>query len=292
MFGSLANTTASAALTLADSLMNDSEKRIIASRDWPFLWRQYTKNTVASQQAYNLPAYTQKPQTVYITVGGYRLTPTEITNRADWDDINEVVRTSDIVESYFISDGQILFYPTPATASNVITFNARRMARDLVRADYTTGTIVTLATSGVTTTVTGSGTTWSAAMIGRFIRIDQTDAANQGDGYWYEIATVPSATTLTLTRTYGGTAIAAGSATYTIAECSLIPEPHNQIPIFEALRIYFTSVDPNPAKADLYAKLSAEGQAALFRDYTSKTNVVLDDGSPDEEINPNFYVSY
>lgn len=292
MFGSLANNTASATLTLADSLMNDSEKRLIASKDWPFLWRQYTLTTAASTQAYTLPAYTNHPQSVYVTVGSYRYTPKEVSTRSEWDMLNEVTITSDIPTHYFIYDGQVLLFPRPTSASNTITVNARRRARDLTRADYTTGTITSTVTSGTTTTVTGSGTTWSAAMVGRWIQITGTDAANTGDGMWYEIATVPSSTTLTLTRAYAGTAISAGTATYTIGEVSLIPEPHDQIPVFEALSIYFGSVNPKPAEALFYKQKTDEAYTTMFKDYTSKSNVVLDDGGDNEDINPNLLVSY
>lgn len=293
MFGDLCNNSSSGTLTLADSLMNLSEKKIISSKDWPFLWKQYTKLTVASAQGINLPAYTQKPQSIYVTVGSYRYSPKEVTNRLEWDRLNQVVVTSDIPTHYFVYDSQILLYPTPASSDNVVTFNARRVARDLNIADYTTGTITTVATSGVTTTVTGSGTTWHTGMIGRFIRITDGNAANtvSGDHIWYEIATVPSTTTLTLTRTYGGTAMAVASATYTIGQCSLIPEAHDILPVFEGLKIYFTSTDPNKEKALLYDGLSKSEYQQMFLDYGSKVNVVLDDGGGNPNPNPNLFVT-
>lgn len=293
LFGTLCNNSAAATLTAADILMNMCEKRIMSARDWPFLYKQYTKTTVASQQAYALPAYTQTPQSVYVTVGSYRYSPREVTTRTEWDRINEVVVSSDIPTHYFVYDNQILLFPTPSSSGNTITFNARRVAADLVTADYTTGTITTVATSGVTTTVTGSGTIWHTGMIGRYIRITNGNAANtlSGDHIWYEIATVPTSTTLTLTRTYGGTAMAAASATYTIAEVSLLPEPHDSLPIFEALKLHFTSIDPNIAKAREYANAHKEGYAQMVRDYGSKLNVVIDEGmnTPDP-INPNFLI--
>jgi len=291
--GDLCNNSASATLVLLDSLMNISEKRIVSTRDWDFLWRQYTKTTVANQQAYKLPAYTRKPQSCYITVGSYRYTPTEVTNRVDWDALNVVTVTSDSVTHVYYNDGQAEFYPIPASSSNVITFNARRISKDLVRPDYTTGTITTVATTGVVTTVTGSGTTWTTAMIGRMIRINVSDLALTGDGFWYEIATVPSTTTMTLTRTYGGTALAAASATYTIGEVSLIPEPHDSLPMYEALQTYFTSVDPNPTKAGLYQGLYNTGYQQLVADHGSKINVVVDDGTGQYEnlTNPNLHIT-
>jgi hypothetical protein len=291
MFGSLCNNSATATLTLADTLMNDSEKRILSAKDWPFLWKQYTVNTIASQQSYTLPPYTQKPQSVYVTVGSYKYSPTEISNRIEWDKLNQVSVTSDIPTFYFVYDNQIQLFPKPATSSNVISFNGRRYGKDLSRADYSAGTITSIANGA--SAVVGSGTTWTSAMVGRFIQITGTDAANTGDNFWYEISAVGSNTTLTLRNTYGGTSISAGSANYTIGEVSLIPEPHNQLPVFEALKIYFTSVDPNPAKAQLYGKMFEEGYGMMFKDYGSKAQVVVDDGSGNiPTINPNLTISY
>ena len=295
LFGDLCNSSTAAVLTFADTLMNMTERKIVSAKDWDFLWRQYTKTTVAAQRAYRLPAYTRKPQNIYVTVGSYRYTPTEVTNRQDWDKLNATSVSSDIVTHCFYYDGQVELYPIPATSSNVITFNSRRIAKDLTRADYTTGTVTTVATSGVTTTVTGSGTTWTTAMIGRSIRIDASDLALtlSGDGVWYEVASVPSATTLTLTRTYGGTAVASASAFYTIGETSIIPEPHDMLPVYDALKVYFTSSNPDPARASLYGGLFSEGYGQMVRDHGSKANVVIDDGSGqyNNNINPNLSIT-
>jgi hypothetical protein len=292
LFGDLCNNSASGTLLIADRLMNMAEKRIIASRDWDFLWRQYTKLTVPSQQGYQMPAYTRKPQNVYVTVGSYRYSPIEVTNREDWDTLNDVAVYSDITTHYFVYDGQIQLYPIPSSASNVITFNARRVAKDLSIAD-TTGlaTITTIATSGVTTTITQSGTTWADGMIGQYIKVTPTNATKGGDGFWYEIATVPSSSTLTLTKTYQGTALATATASYVIGEVSIIPEPHDMLPIFEALKLYYTSVDPNTQKAEEYGKYFIEGYDNMVRDYGSKINVVVDEGDYMEIMNPNLRIT-
>jgi hypothetical protein len=294
LFGDLCNNSAAVTLSLADKLMNFSEKKIISAKDWDFLERQYTKLTVSGGQAINLPAYTRKPSSVYVTVGSYRYSPKEIVTRSDWDRLNEVVISSDIPTHYMIYDGQLLLYPTPASTGNVVTFNARRVAKDLSMADVTgSAAITTIATTGVTTTITQSGSTWTAAMVGRYIKVTPTDViATSGDGLWYEIATVPTSSTLTLTRTYQGTALAGGTASYTIGECSLLLEPHDVLPLHEALKIYFTSVEPNKEKADLYDNLLKDGYAQMVRDYGSKVNVVLDDGERYEyPFDPNLHVT-
>ena len=68
-------------------------------------------------------------------------------------------------------------------------------------ASYTSSTNVTVAASNGSTTVSSDGsssTAFTSAMVGRFMQIDGTDP-------WYKIATVVSATELTLADAYIGT---------------------------------------------------------------------------------------
>lgn len=292
MFGSLSNDTSTATLAVADTLINEADKQILSSRPWTFLENQYTLTTAASTQFTTLPMYVDRVSSIYVTVGSTRWSPIECPSRDAWDRLNMVAFTSDFPTYWYVYNGQLGLYPTPSSAGNTITINAKRLQKDLSVADYTTGTITTVATSGGVTTVTGSGTTWTAKMVGRYIRITDTDTALTGDGFWYQIATVPTSTTLTLTRAYGGTALAAASATYTIAQVSLIPEQYQSLPIYKALQVFFTSVDPNTEKAQLYGGLYNEMYQMMEADYTVKnTNCVIDMGVDDYPINPNLYIT-
>lgn len=87
--------------------------------------------------------------------------------------------------------------------------------------------------------VTGSGTTWTVGMEGRYIQIADTSAANGGDGFWYKIESVESTTVLVLSREYQGSAISAGSATYTIGQCSPIPEAYQIAPVYRTIALYY-----------------------------------------------------
>lgn len=69
--------------------------------------------------------------------------------------------------------------------------------------EYTTGTIA--ATNG-DATITGTGTTWTAAMVGRYILVD---------GFWYLIASFTSTTSLEISEAFGGTTFTGGN--YAIA---------------------------------------------------------------------------
>lgn len=368
--GDLANNSSATTLSLADSLMNACEKRILSARDWPFLWRQFTQSTTASTMTVTIAtpgvftlsnhglavnsvvyfsttgalptgltavtayyiiaagltasafevsttlggtavnttgtqsgthtittqnvlttAYMERPKSVYVTVGNYRYAPDEVSSRAEWDELNQVQIASNIPTKWFWWDDGVQLFPKQ-TSSNVITFNSRLKLRDLSIADYTTGT-VDIVTNG-STTVTGSGTTWTTQMVGRWIQITPSNTANSGgDGYWYEIAQVTSATVLVLKKPYGGLSLTTGAAAaYTIGQASLIPEPHDMLPVYDFLRIFFTSVDPDMNKSKMYTNFYNEGYAQMTKDWGAKVNVVLDDGGGDNDINPNFFVSY
>ena len=242
---------------------------------------------------YVLPPYTSKPKSVYVTVGSYRYSPKEVSTQEGWDSLNEVVITGDASTHYRIYDGYLELYPKPSTADSVVTINARRIQRDLSLADYTTGNI-DIVTNG-SQLVTGAGTpAWTASMAGRWLKITPDNTATKdGDGYWYEIARVISSTTLVLRKPYGGTTLATGgAAAYIIGEASLIPEPHDVLPVYDALNVYFTSIEPNNDKAQLYKGQYNDGYNQMIRDQGSKSSVVLDDGNGGyEPTNPNLIIS-
>ena len=243
-------------------------------------------------QRYVLPPYTSKPKSVYVTVGSYRYTPKEVVTQEEWDYLNQTVQTGDIATHYRIYDGFLELYPKPSTADNVVTINARRTGRDLTFADYTTGNI-DIVTKG-SQLVTGAGTpNWTAPMAGRWLKITPSNTATaDGDGYWYEIARVISSTTLVLRKPYMGTSLTTGaSAAYIIGEASLIPEPHDMLPVYDALKYYFSSVEPDSDKSQLYEKSYNDGFSQMLRDQGSKQNVVLDEGIDKPIIwNPNLFV--
>lgn len=80
---------------------------------------------------------------------------------------------------------------------------ALRNTQIWVFAPYTTGTV---SVSNGSATVTGSGTTWTSAMVGRYLSI--------GDTIPQRILTVPSATSLTIDVVWSGSALSA--QTYSI----------------------------------------------------------------------------
>lgn len=257
--GKLTGDSSSANLTILDTLINESIREIITMKPWNYRETSTTISTVASQQFYNLPSDCIRVNNVTITIGTTKYTPREVKTREDWDRINQTTNyLSNIPVNYFVFGGQVGFWPTPVSATaNAITLSYLRGHKDLNVADYTTGTITT-ATNG-STGITGSGTSWTSQMAGRFIRITLADTANTGDGTWYKIASVTSTTVLVLSAVYTGNSISAGSASYVIGQVSIIPEEFQMVPIHRACEIYFSAIQPEQLRAGIFKNLYAEG---------------------------------
>jgi len=301
-YGTLTKNTASANLLIGDEIANDDYRALCAMRDWPWLERLRTLSTVAATANVALPYDTDQVRAVAVIVSSKRYTPKPVPNQEFWDQLNAVTSTSDIPEWWFTLAGQLYLWPTPATSGNTINVVQKTRVIDLNRADYTTGNITTVATASGVTTITGSGVTWSTSMVGRYIRITNTDAAATlvGDGLWYEIASVPTSTTLTLVRAYGGTAIAAATAVYTIGQMPLLPEAFHDLPWLWSAGVYWQKEADERGEKYLITHGNigsgsnpSTGRVKLLESSWSSptTDLVIDDGQDYAVLNSNLTIS-
>lgn len=291
LWGSLSDDASSTSKALGAILCNEKRREILSSRRWRFLEKTKTLSTVASQQAYDLPSDLAWLSNVTVTISSTRYTPKEIKSREEWDILNQSTSvTSDTPEYFFLTNSTIEFYPIPSSStSNAITFKYGRKQKDLSIADYTTGGILTMVNGS--SAVVGTGTTFTESMVGRWLRITESDTANKGDGEWYEIAGYTSATAITLDLLYNGTAITAGNAAYTIGQVSLLPESYQMLPLYAGLVIYFTSIKPDQVKSKLYNDLYVNTFAQMESSESGKSsNPVLNHGIYEKmPVNPNNY---
>lgn len=288
LYGSWTNDTNGFNLTLGDQMINDSYRRIIASQDWHFMHKVGSATTITQTPQYNLPYDYEKLNAVTVTVGSQTYVPKEMPSERFWLKLNSTTVYSDTPEWYIIVAGQIFLWPIPATSSNTIGFYYKKSVKDLSIADYTTGGVLTATTSS--TAIVGTGTTWTPAMAGRFLRITDSDTANKGDGFWYPIASSASATTITLSKVYGGTLITAGNAAYTIGQMPLLPEEFHDLPVYEAVGNYFMK-EGDFAQGDRFEKKFQQRLADLRREHGNRsTNVVVDSGQDYTMQNPNLYI--
>jgi hypothetical protein len=168
LFGKEVNRSDSTTLSLGDEWINDGVREILGMpENWKFLETTITATTTSGTASYFLPYDYDELLSVKITVGSLDYTPIQVTNRDEWSELNSISYQSDFVTHFYILDRRIEFYPIPATTSNVITYTYKKRIVDLSEADYTTGTV---AVTNNSTTVTGTGTTFTAAMVGRWGR--------------------------------------------------------------------------------------------------------------------------
>ncbi len=277
-----AQVTDSSTTTATNGLidMNDSIRTICSIRngDWWFLESLHTQASVASQQGYEIPNNARKLIDVYNVVGTTTYWPRAIFDPNKWKVVLSYnLGDSDVPLFYYRQGNKVLFVPTPASTAQTINMRVRLQQRDLSIDDYTTGTITSI-TNGAKALV-GSGTTWTADMVGRFIRITQTTAAGGGDGFWYEIAAFTDATHITLVKPYQGTTLAAATAAYTIGQVPIIPEQYQRAIIYRAAALYWENhEDPKKAK-DYWNKYDGGYEAGLSNDFGGLIGQMLQESS-------------
>lgn len=279
-YGVYTNNTGTTNLSNGDAWVNDAQ-RVLISLFWnpDFLEATATDTTVANQQAYNLPYNYERLNTVTVTIGTYKYPIQEVPNRDYWDKLQlTTAYTSGYQQWYYIDAGQIYFWPKPSSNGNTITYNYKVLVKDLSQADVTAGTATFTNSSA---TVTGSGTSWTSAMIGRYIKCN-------ADGYWYKISAVATTTSLTINKNYNGTT--SSGASYTIGEMPIIPEAYHQDLVNYATYQYWSLQNDGTDRAEQYRLMWEAAKTRALADRGNKTtNVWI---RPEEPINnPNLFIS-
>lgn len=287
LFGDLVGSTDSTVLSLGDSLINSNTQRIINMRSWPFMRTTQAITTVAGTQSYALNGDVGKVHQVTITSGSF-IYPLKETSEEQWNllNINSNV-TSTIPTNYRIFDGKIYTWPAPA-GSNTLTVTYHKRYKPQTRVDYTTGTITSVANGG--TAVVGDSTSWTSALEGRYLQITETDAANSGDGQFYEIESVDSATEITLANPYVGSSISGATGAYVIGQVSPLPDGYHELPVYQAVATYFRTYQPD-ARMIEYKNLADDLLTSLKQEWSNVSgNVTINDGMGSSKVeNPNNY---
>jgi len=240
------NTADTSAMDKIDSNINDSIRTICNLQGGKLRFLEATKDmyTVANQEGYQIPNGFRKliDLMIYSDDGvdsrSTIYSPEMVFDPTKWKRILQYrMGTQDVPYFTYVENQKYYIQPIPATTGNLIRLRGRLQTNDLTIPDYTTGTIVSVANGG--TAVVGSGTTWTEDMVGRYIQITQTTAANGGDGFWYEIGGWTDATHVSLLKPYEGTDIVAGAAAYTIGQCSVIPAAYDVGIVYRSTALYW-----------------------------------------------------
>lgn len=292
LFCTFTNNPATANNVLGGTLINQSDADVLNIEQWDFLEATKTTSTVASQQYYGMPYDIDTLKSVVVVIGSQQYIPQLCPSRDAWNNLNQTVQYSDQPEWFYVTENTIGLYPAPSSSqTNALKIVYEQKRKDLSIEDYTTGTITT-ATLGQLTIV-GSGTSWTSKMAGMWIKIADANTANTGDGYWYKILSVQSATSLTLVSPYGGISISGGSSAYVIGQTSLIPEDFQIIPIYKAAEIYYTAIQPDSTRAAEFKGLFNEGLGKMRRALDNKvSSPVIDFGATPTINNPNLFIRF
>lgn len=263
-------------VSLFSQWLNDGIRLILGMPiAWKFLETSFTRTTTAGTGLYLFPYDYEKFIAIKIHVGSYDYTIKQIKNRDEWNRLTAVVIQSDYPQYYYLNNRSVEIFPVPATTANTITIYYKKRVVDLQNADYTTGTI---AVTNNSTVVTGTGTTFTSAMVGRYIKVN-------ADGNWYLITSLTSTTVIGIEQVYQGTTVS--GAAYTIGEMSVLPENLDMLPVDYAKIQYWRQTN-QITRADKYE------ESFLRKVQELKDNNILssmDMGSADKTrvYNPNFY---
>lgn len=256
--------TDAASLILIKRAVNQGAKKFgaILNREWRN--SRKTFSIVGDQQYYQTPEDCIRVKTITVTIGGVQYVLDEVPDQHTWDILNEREDTSDIPEFFFIrGNDEFGIFPIPSSSvASAGTLVYERRMRDMSQDDYSTGTISVTLNS---TTVTGAGTTFTAAMVGRSLKVNDPN----GDGMWYKIAAYVDANTLTLENNYAGST--ASGLSYVIGELPDIPEEfHESLVDYAMYRYYLRRRDLRTAQ-EMYSAF-VESLTNCQANYSSKTS--------------------
>lgn len=285
-FGTLSQNSTAANLALGAQLINDSLRYLQAMFFQNEASYSVPNGTTAGVQVYQVPFNIKDIITITITTvsqsgSTIRYTLTEAPTRTFWDKLNVVQYQSDVPQFFFRYADLINIFPIPATSGNTVTVNYTRRIKDLSQADYSTGT---LTVSNGNPNITGSGTTWGTFYNGCWLRIPEPG----GDGEWYQILNVGSATNLSLFNNYNG--VSGNTLGYTIGEMPLLPEDYQDLAVYKSLHVYFTTRVPDPNRAQLFLKMYEDGYERLNAEFGSKSKSVAISAGIEDVANPNLFL--
>ncbi len=283
------STSDTTAMSTIDSNINDSIRTMSNLQGGKLRFLEATKDmyTVANQETYQIPNGFRKLIDMYIYSGDGSsssdtiYSPEMVFDPTKWKLILQYrLGTQDVPYFTYVENTTYKIQPIPSSTGNLIRLRGRLQTRDLSIADYTTGTITSITNGG--TAVVGANTVWTADMVGRYIQITETTAANGGDGFWYQIGSYTSATSIGLTKPYEGTSISAGTAAYTIGQCSVIPEAYDIGIVYRSTALWWDNQKDDRAKG-YWTKYDGGNEAGYVDSYGGLVGQMLANEGETEE---------
>lgn len=208
-----------------------------------------TITTATVSQFYPLPNGEVTVEGMYVTVGGVNYPLEIISNRLKWEKLNAIlVQPTTYPRYYFPLSYSFGLWPIPQTTyQGNISYHYRD--RNLLVGDISGGTV---ALSQGSTTVTGSSTAFTSAMVGRWFVI--TDTTVPGQGYWYRVTGYTSATSITINNPWPNASVS-GVSGYNIGESPDIPEDLHGILAWGTASDFYSGMRKDPVNGQLFDNL-------------------------------------
>lgn len=212
--------------TFQKMLLNVGYKEVLAALDRQVVEQQAQSVLVIAQRGYQVPPDCNMPKGIVLIDGVNRYPIEEEPSDTAWEEIRSGAQTGRPTKFHFrprfgVGGGVFELNPVPNVAWTVeLTYDATE--RDLSKARVFAGTVSLTNGSAV---VTGTGTAFTADMVGRYFRATQDGAQRVP----YRVKTYTSATSITLENVYQGPTQA--SNTYEIFEMFALPEDCHMLPI-------------------------------------------------------------
>lgn len=284
----LTKDTSAANQTNGATYLNDSISTICNLQGGKLRFLESTSSmfTVGDQETYQIPNKYRKLIDMYIYSGSGSSTdtiysPEMVFDPTKWKHILQYrLGTGDVPYFVYVENTSYKIQPIPSSTGNLIVLRGRLRVRNLSIADVTNITVASIANGGTTLTVSGGMT---ADMVGRYIQITETTAANGGDGFWYEIGAFTNATTVTLTKPYEGTSIVAGTAASTIGQVPIVPEAYQPAILWRAVALYWQQQTELSTAKTFWMMYDGGMEAGYRNDYGGLIQQMLDNEGETEE---------
>ena len=217
-----------------------------------------TAATVLNQQYYHNPPGIIDIEHVNIDIGDQNIPLQVVNSQQVWDNLNYIT-ISNYPTHIFPRRDDFGLWPIP-NAVYTINFGSHLRDRALTNADMTTGSVTVTNNDA---TVTHSGTSFTALMVGRWFKANQ-------DGYWYRIATFTDTSNIELESVYEGSS--GGTLAYVIGESPELPEEVHVALSYGPTADYYRGPRNAPDKANYWEGLYKDVLERGKKRYASRSN--------------------
>lgn len=232
----------------------------------------------AGQSVYQTPEDCIRALDIKFIDGGSRDPLHYVDSDSEWDIYKQKVNQSGRPQFWrMISSDMFELWPVPTSGTGEIRMQTR--AKPLSQLDYTTGTVTLTQGSA---NVVGTGTSFSAAMVGRSLRL----ANGNGDLNYYRIQSYTDATHITLENNFAGTSIS--GAAYRIGEVPNIPADFHYALADHGMRNYWMWRKDRELAGDAYADF-LEVKDSIEEDDQPTTSSVIESKQVRGEADVPFY---